>query len=258
MKPSHSLALIMLSKVFGETNAAFAYSVRAMTILSRKSSPPSPPLLPLHYGDGTTIATTTNIHNQWASTSDTTDSITTTTTTTTGWKGQLLKASNIASLLCVLDCTILPMVTLILPWLGWVAASPAQMEFMHRLGHQIALSFVLPVGASATLLNYLYAHRQKRIAALGLFGLLLVAAANAPHTLLHAVEPHASLWRLVLSTVHHSGWTHRCVNVLGFACLLGSNYWSKQSSGKCLQGHALSDRSNSGYSHSRRDHHHDY
>jgi MerC mercury resistance protein len=175
----------------------------------------------------------------------------------TGWRGQLLKASDIASMLCVLDCTALPIVTVVLPFFGLVAASPAQMEFLHHLGHSVALFFVLPVGGSATLLNYLYAHRQKRIASLGVLGLLMVLAANAPHGLLHMV--HDSVFKCMYPLLHavHHGIAHRFVNILGCACLLGSNYLSKLS-GKCLHGHDHSKCSDHNHDSSDHDHNHDH
>lgn len=157
-------------------------------------------------------------------------------TTTKSWKLQLLQASNIASILCVVDCTVLPLVTVVLPFFGLVAATPVQTEFLHRLGHSLALWFVLPVGGSATLLNYLYAHQQKKIAALGALGLWLVYATNAPQGVFGSssstMEP--ALLYAILRTAHH-GAAHRLVNVLGCACLLGSNYLSRKS-GKCLHG----------------------
>jgi len=169
---------------------------------------------------------------------------TTTTTGVGGWRGQLLQASNIASLLCVLDCTALPIVTVVLPFFGWFAFNPAQMELLHQLGHSVALFFVLPVGGSATVLNYWYAHQQKRIAALGVLGLLLVAMANAPHGVVHGLH-HSSnflVTTVVYPLVHavHHGLAHRFTNLLGCACLLGSNYLSKKS-GKCLHGHDHSE-----------------
>jgi uncharacterized membrane protein len=133
-----------------------------------------------------------------------------------------------------------------LPFFGLVATSPAQLEWLHQLGHSIALWFVLPVGGSATLLNYLYAHRKQNIAALGILGLILVAMANAPHSALHAL--HHSFLYPVLHAVHH-GITHRLVNILGCACLLGSNYFSRKS-GKCLHGHDHAECSSHSHSHS--------
>ena len=59
------------------------------------------------------------------------------------WRDRLLQVSKFGSILCMLDCTILPMVTVLMPLLGF-AASPAQMEWLHELGHSIALFFVLP------------------------------------------------------------------------------------------------------------------
>lgn len=149
------------------------------------------------------------------------------TTQVADWKDKLLKASNIASLLCVLDCTILPIVTILLPLFGIVAASPAQMEWLHQAGHAVALGFVMPVGGLATMLNYLYAHRTAWIASLGCLGLVLVLAANAGCSLIGhgvgGVVGHAL--HSILHTMHH-GITHRIANLAGCALLLFSNYLS--------------------------------
>jgi hypothetical protein len=96
---------------------------------------------------------------------------------------------------------------------------------LHQLGHSLALWFVLPVGSSSIFLNYHYAHHEPTIAALGVLGLTCVAMANAPHAVLHYSS--STVLYPVLYSVHH-GITHRVVNVLGCACLLGSNYWSQQ------------------------------
>lgn len=58
-------------------------------------------------------------------------------------KERLLKISNIASMLCVIDCTVLPIVTILLPLVG-LGASAAQAKWIHELGHSVALFFVLP------------------------------------------------------------------------------------------------------------------
>jgi hypothetical protein len=147
-----------------------------------------------------------------------------TTATTLSLKERLLKASNFASMLCVLDCTILPMITIILPLFGIVAASPAQMEGLHELGHQLALWFVLPVGGLATTLNY-NNHRKLWISALGWLGLTAVVAANAG---CHVPLPGGALGQALhhaLHTLHH-GILHRVTNLAGCALLLTSNYLS--------------------------------
>lgn len=161
------------------------------------------------------------------------------------WKLRLLEASNIASLLCIVDCTVLPAVTIALPFFGLVGQTPEQTEFLHQLGHRVALGFVLPVGGSAVTLNYLFAHQQKSIAALGALGLVLVLSANSPHEWLHGME--GSILYPLLSAVHQ-GTTHRVVNLMGCACLRGSNYLSRRS-GKCLHDHPQN------HSHDH-DHHH--
>ena len=50
--------------------------------------------------------------------------------------------SNIAGILCILDCTLLPIITVALPLLGILDLSPVQMDFLHILGHRLAIFFV--------------------------------------------------------------------------------------------------------------------
>lgn len=57
---------------------------------------------------------------------------------------KLLNISNIASMLCVIDCTVLPIVTVVLPLIGMGVSSPEQAKFLHELGHSVAIFFVLP------------------------------------------------------------------------------------------------------------------
>jgi hypothetical protein len=157
-------------------------------------------------------------------------------TTTINVKESLLKVSNFASLLCVLDCTILPLITIVLPLFGIVAASPAQMEWLHQLGHSLALGFVLPVGGLATTLNYTN-HGKLWITTMGWTGLLAVLAANAGCVHL----PFGGhLLHNVLHVFHH-GLIHRITNLAGCALLLSSNYLSHKQGGcgdpKCTHSH---------------------
>ena len=55
---------------------------------------------------------------------------------------RLVTLANVASLLCVIDCTVLPIVTILFPLLGM--AAPGQMEWLHEFGHSVAIYFVLP------------------------------------------------------------------------------------------------------------------
>jgi len=119
------------------------------------------------------------------------------------WKDKLLQFSSWASLLCVLDCTILPLCTMLLPVLGIVAQDATQQEqehhhhngdWLHELGHTMALYFVVPVGTMAIVMNFVggshtgntdAANTKKDqgtklgIAVLGFAGLLLVSLANS-------------------------------------------------------------------------------
>jgi MerC mercury resistance protein len=55
---------------------------------------------------------------------------------------RLVSLANVASLLCVIDCTVLPVVTILLPLLG--LAAPSQVVWLHEFGHSVAIYFVLP------------------------------------------------------------------------------------------------------------------
>ena len=138
------------------------------------------------------------------------------------WKDRLLKVSNIASILCVIDCTVLPIVTIALPLLGLAAFTPAQMEWLHHFGHQVALYFVIPVGGTAAALNY-SSHKQWKLSAPAALGLLLVYLANGNGGPLLSMLPHDVAHSLHCGTV-----LHRATNVVGCALLLGSNYKSHQ------------------------------
>jgi len=172
--------------------------------------------------------------------------------------------SNFASFLCVLDCTLLPLITVALPLLGVLNLGAGQLEAIDNLGHSLALFFVLPVGSLTTIVNYL-SHEKKWISALAIVGLVMVGLANS-HTHIHhwptlalpATGITVSLdW---IGTVLHkiqgcgtSPW-HRVVNVSGCAFLLGSNYLSQQQDG-CAAHAIAGGADNCGHDH---DHKHDH
>lgn len=159
---------------------------------------------------------------------------------------KLRQVSNFASILCVIDCTVLPIVTIILPLLGIMNLAPAQLEFLHELGHGIALFFVLPVGSLTSALNYM-SHKKSWITSLGVLGLTLIALANSH---LHAL-PFVGDFELLHSIQH--GALHRVVNLLGCSFLLGSNYLSQK------QGCAHHDHGpGCSHDHTHCDHDHDH
>jgi hypothetical protein len=59
------------------------------------------------------------------------------------WKDRLMQLSNLASILCAIDCTVLPIMTVLLSFLG-LAEQPHRWEWLHVAGHQVAMYFVLP------------------------------------------------------------------------------------------------------------------
>ena len=171
-------------------------------------------------------------------------------TTTTTWKNKLLQFSTLASLLCVMDCTILPILTVILPLLGMVSSVPTMVghDALHHYGHLMTIYFVLPTGALATTINYWYNHGKKWITAIGWFGLLLILAANsgaggcgaaaehlsshAHHHLATTTSSSITTWdgmihllSSIRNTIQH-GMYHRITNISGCAFLILSNYLS--------------------------------
>ena len=170
---------------------------------------------------------------------------------------KLLKISNVASMLCVLDCTILPAVTILFPLIGLASGSPGQMEFLHELGHKMALFFVLPVAGLATTMNYVRSHRKIWITSIGWLGMALVFAANAGGSCAHDHEhghghehddhdhdhDHVEVTGPMLHTmllgfwnaIHH-GVAHRVANLSGCGLLLTSNFLSQQAAKKSPSG----------------------
>jgi len=127
---------------------------------------------------------------------------------------RLLKLTSAASLLCVIDCTILPFVTLALPFLG-LGATSKQARILHDVGHNLALWFVLPVGTFAATMNFL-SHRRPKISFIAVIGLSLIFLSNCNGTIL-------SLLPLTIKKNLHCGFWHSLINISGCGLLLGSN-----------------------------------
>ena len=185
---------------------------------------------------------------------------------------KLVTLSHFASLLCVLDCTILPVLLFVLPLVGvlipsaststWMVAVNEQ--WLHALGHQLAIWFVLPVGTLSTLLGWYstttttttrpqqvvvqQAQGASRMTSndssntttitlvLGLLGLSLIAITNAGCSLAHFVEDYGRLGHVLHNVLHilsgHDAgsfgqWMHRLVNIVGCACLMTANKRTK-------------------------------
>lgn len=141
----------------------------------------------------------------------------------TNLRQNLSNVAGIASLLCVVDCTVLPIVTILFPLLGLGSASQA--AFWHEIGHRVALFFVLPVGGFAAVSNILSRPKKETTkynisAALAFLGLTFVYAANGgPHVPLLSLLPPT-----VISELHCGTMIHRATNIAGCALMLGSNY----------------------------------
>jgi hypothetical protein len=140
------------------------------------------------------------------------------------------QVANVASLLCMIDCTALPVIMVAMQLVGLTSSS--NMECLHRWGHLAAVYFVLPVGGLAAASNFL-SHRKPRVSLFALLGLLLIYASNGTGGPLKLL-PHAVRHQLHCGTL-----VHRLVNIVGCALLIGSNYRSHkllQRKGKCCGG----------------------
>jgi len=128
--------------------------------------------------------------------------------------------ATVAGFLCILDCTALPIVVIAMQLSG--LASPSISARLHEIGHMLAIYFVLPIGGTATLSNYLV-HRRLPVTLGALLGLAAIFATNGHGGPLKMLP---GSWRHQLHCCH--GVTHKAVNLLGCALLIGSNYVSQR------------------------------
>ena len=156
------------------------------------------------------------------------------------WLDSLTSLANVASILCVVDCTVLPLVTVLFPLFGLAAGGSNMAGILETIGHSLALWFVIPVGMLATATGYL-GHRSRRPVLPSALGLLLVYLCNSgsgggccAHDHVHdAAVGMASSWSLlsvssVLAALRSAGWVHRVSNLAGCALLLTGNYLSRR------------------------------
>jgi hypothetical protein len=78
------------------------------------------------------------------SNSNNNEPLTSNTAKRTAIQEKMQQISNIASMLCVVDCTVLPIVTVLLPLLGIATTTTSAATVLHDIGHAISLYFVLP------------------------------------------------------------------------------------------------------------------
>ena len=154
---------------------------------------------------------------------------------TASWKERLLDLSNLASLLCVLDCTLLPLVSIAIPALSWgvglilgstatVTAVPptlsAFLAYLPVLSHGIALYFVIPVGLLTTVINYFFGHKEVKFSMAALIGVGLIYAANSSVGVgIPSVDAWLQSTGIAAGTMHdHGGHVHNfCGAVVGAA-----------------------------------------
>lgn len=162
------------------------------------------------------------------------------------WKERLIDVSNVASLLCVLDCTLLPLVSIAIPALSWSAeivshggmggggstaihaataavtantvsnnnvlatALTILIAKLPAVSHNIALWFVLPVGLVTSIVNYIFGHKQLKFTIVSVLGLALIYLANSGTT--GTGIPFIDAWLhslgIVVATAHGGSGEH--------------------------------------------------
>ena len=145
-----------------------------------------------------------------------------------------MDVSNLASLLCALDCTLLPLVSVAIPAISWgvellssattnggavgaggndnnaimTSLSSSIAYYLPVLSHGIALYFVVPVGLFTAIVNYLLGHRDVRFALVSLAGVALIFAANTSDGV---GVPSVDAWLRsagIVATAHATGGGH--------------------------------------------------
>jgi len=157
-------------------------------------------------------------------------------TETTSWKDRLIDVSNLASLLCVLDCTLLPFVSIAIPALSWgvgiitgstaiTSSNPIMtglssfMAYLPAISHGIALYFVIPVALLTNIVNYFFGHKEIRFSLLSIVGVTLIYAANGSGVGILSIDTWLNSMGIVASAhTGHGAHVHdMCGAVVGAA-----------------------------------------
>mmetsp|Transcript_5962 Transcript_5962/g.8682 ORF Transcript_5962/g.8682 Transcript_5962/m.8682 type:complete len:224 (+) Transcript_5962:49-720(+) len=142
-----------------------------------------------------------------------------------GWRRHMIRLSNCASILCVIDCTVFPILTLVLSALGIVDGNDHDshlLDWLHELGHAVALYFVLPVGSTTAIFGY-FSHQKIIITVAAFLGLCLIALSNMGHP-----NSGKDTGEWFLFHLFHEGQTHQLSNIIGCCLLLWSNQQSRR------------------------------
>jgi len=155
----------------------------------------------------------------------------------TSWKDRLIDVSNLASLLCVLDCTLLPFVSIAIPALSWgvgiitgsgaaiannnpiMASLSSFMAYLPAISHGIALYFVIPVGVLTNIVNYFFGHKEIRFSLMSMVGVALIYAANGSGVGIPSIDTWLNSMGIVASAhTGHGAHVHdMCGAVVGAA-----------------------------------------
>lgn len=141
---------------------------------------------------------------------------------------RLNKVSNIASILCAIDCTVFPLLLTILPLVSVVSTGGAT-AWLHQVSHACALWFVGPVGGMAVVGNWIQ-HKRALVGLWGFAGIALIMLANIhlPQVIIGMHVPQA-----IAHFIHAH---HSVINVLGCILLLSSQRYAHTLTTSCCDG----------------------
>eukprot|EP00427_Karlodinium_veneficum_P042523 CAMPEP_0169262602 /NCGR_PEP_ID=MMETSP1016-20121227/43807_1 /TAXON_ID=342587 /ORGANISM="Karlodinium micrum, Strain CCMP2283" /LENGTH=263 /DNA_ID=CAMNT_0009345163 /DNA_START=173 /DNA_END=965 /DNA_ORIENTATION=+ len=124
---------------------------------------------------------------------------------------RLNKVSDVASILCAIDCTVFPLLLTVLPLVSAVSTAGAT-AWLHEASHACALYFVGPVGGLAVITNWIQ-HKRPLVGLWGVSGITAIILAN-----MHL--PHVLLGMNIHAFAHALHEWHTPINVMGCILLL--------------------------------------
>ena len=145
----------------------------------------------------------------------------------TSWNEKITKIANIASILCAIDCTVLPLFSVALSFLGVFKTSTVSAgccggnDLIGHIGHLFANYFVLPVAGTVAIMHF--ATKKFIPSVLTTLGMSFVYVTNSHGGPILKLLPHE-----LNHILHHNPVWHRVVNLSGVALMLGANYLSKR------------------------------
>lgn len=129
------------------------------------------------------------------------------------------KLISLTTLFSDTDCTVLPLLTVLTPFLS---SSMINVPYLDFLAHRLAIFFVTPLAAFNSIYNYTLKKHSPSSLLTALGGFLIFAT--------HVHWPHAHPFHFMSCG---SGAWHRILSIAGCVGIIGGGRWAKGQGGKC-------------------------